>query len=167
MKTLVVHFTSGFTDGPPGLDKLGPKRKSVKEAAFQRIHRRLLQIGKICQNGEWLGLSHLQEPAHSRSIYPPQMFGAFLSDLDHRDQGDCLSFAGLAQLSDQDPEGYFTRYDARLEDLHCAVLFTLLPSPRLVVFGIGDKTHISGLLYTLRSVETAKEVIAAARALRT
>lgn len=162
---LTVCFTSGFTDGPPGLDRLGPKRKSEKEMAFQRIYRRLKQIGTVCQNGGWLALSHLQEPVQSRSGYPPHPFGAFLADLDGDDSGDCITITSVASLADPDPEGYVTRYDARLQDLHCAILFTLLPSPRLVVFGIGEKAHISGQLSGFRSAATARDMIAGARAL--
>jgi hypothetical protein len=160
-----VHFTRGFTDGPPGLDRLGPMRKSEKEIAFQQIYRVLKQIGTICKDGQWLALSHLQEPVHARSDYPPRPFGAFLADLDSRSSGDCIAFASVASLSDPDPEGYVTRYDAGREDLHCAILFTLVPSPRLVVFGIGDKAHISGLLSGFRSAATARKEIKRARAL--
>lgn len=165
MTKLSVYFTEEFTRGPTGLSKLGPKRKADTELAFQRIYRRLVQIGRLCQNGHWLGLSHLQEAEHSRAAYPPQQFGAFLGDLDNRETGDCLAFSGLAGLSDKDAEGYFTRYDADLANLHCAVLYTALPSPRLVVFGIGGKAEMSRLLGALRAVDAAREAIAGARAL--
>lgn len=164
--SLRVHFTGAFTDGPPGLGKLGPLGKAKKESAFQRIYRRLIGIGKICENGDWLGLGHLRDEAYTRSGYPPRAFGAFLSDLDDRDGrdgGDCVAFASMDSLSDGDSQGYFTRYDARLEDLHCAVLFTLLPTPRLLVLGIGDRKHVSNLLVSFRSAEAARKAIAEAR----
>lgn len=162
---LNVFFTEGFLDGPANIKKLAPKGKAKKEIAFQRIYRRIRQIENICRDGRWLSLSHLQEPTQTRSEYPPRNFGAFLSDLDDRLEKDCVAFSDIPSLTEKDTEGYFTRYDAHLEGLHCAVLFTLVPSPRFVVFGIGNQGHISNQLEACRSEEVAKALISGARAL--
>jgi len=163
---LDVFFTEGFTDGPANITKLAPKGKAKKEFAFHRIYRRLKQVENICRDGRWLSLSHLQEPTHTRSEYPPRNFGAFLSDLDDRPDKDCVAFSDIPSLSEKDSEGYFTRYDAHLEGLHCAVLFTLVPAPRFVVFEIGDQGHISNQLKACRSMAVAKVLISEARALK-
>ncbi|WP_141244396.1 hypothetical protein [Alloyangia mangrovi] len=164
MPRLNVYFTQGFIQGPPGIEEYGPERKARINKSFLRIYASLIYIGEACPNGNCLALRYLLSLDHYKPGFPPLGFGAFLGDIDQdRATGDCIPFASIDALSDEDEDGYFSRYDPRLSSLHCAILFTLRPSPRLLIFKIGDEAHVSGLLEAHRDAEVARIAIEIAR----
>lgn len=152
-------FSQDFVVGPPEAHRSPPLHKTRLERRHQGLYGVLRRVERVIDTGSHLRRAHVEEAAHVRVDYPPSEFGAFLVGF-----SETFAFSTVQGLNDPDAEGYFGRYHSERFDLHCAVLFTEQPSPRLGFLSVGGYVECRALLKDLKSAECAAKAISAMRA---